>query len=76
MTQMRQMPSGIYYCSFRGDYLGEDLYEDAMNAAKGFDDFFGGEPYEQKLVEEEYQKDPNTFRNRIYSEHLIRIIIP
>ena len=47
-----------------------------MNAAKGFDEFFGGEPYEQKLVEEEYQKDPNTFRNRIYSEHLIRIIIP
>ena len=76
MTQMRQMPRGIYYCSFSGDYLGEDLYEDVMNAAKGFDEFFGGEPYEQKLVEEEYQKDPNTFRNRIYSEHLIRIIIP
>ena len=76
MTQMRLLPSGIYYCSFRGNYLDADRYEDAMNAAKEFDDFYGGEPYEQPLVEEEYQKDPNAFRDWVYSEHLIRIIIP
>ena len=73
------LTSGVYFFIISGDYYqNEDRYVELLRFAQEADLYWGGpyDTYFQTKVIEAYQKDPTVFTDKLYCEHVIRVIIP
>lgn len=76
-TLDQNLERGIYYLSMEGDLWGTDHTEEIKENAKAKDAIWGDNcTNSQDLFYEEYGKDPQTFVDKHYCEHLLRVIIP
>lgn len=76
-TLDQELERGIYYLSMEGDLRGTDHTEEIKENAKAKDAVWGDHyTNSQNLFYEEYGKDPRTFVDKHYCEHLLRVIIP
>ena len=76
-TLDQELERGIYYLSMEGDLWGTDHTEEIKENAKAKDAIWGDNcTNSQDLFYEEYGKDPQTFVDKHYCEHLLRVIIP
>lgn len=76
-TLDQNLERGIYYLSMEGDLWGTDHTEVIKENAKAKDAIWGDNcTNSQDLFYEEYGKDPQTFVDKHYCEHLLRVIIP
>lgn len=76
-TLDQELERGIYYLSMEGDLWGTDHTEEIKENAKAKDAVWGDNcTNSQDLFYEEYGKDRQTFVDKHYCEHLLRVIIP
>ena len=76
-TLDQELERGIYYLSMTGDLWGTDHTEEIKENAKAKDAVWGDHyTISLDLFYEEYGKDPQTFVDKHYCEHLFRVIIP
>ena len=76
-TLDQELGRGIYYLSMTGNLWGIDHTEEIKENAKAKDAVWGDHcTTGQDLFWEEYEKDRQTFIDRHYCEHLLRVIIP
>jgi hypothetical protein len=76
-TLDQELERGIYYLSMEGDLRGTDHTEEIKENAKAKDAVWGDHcTISQELFYEEYGKDRQTFVDKHYCEHLLRVIIP
>ena len=76
-TLDQELERGIYYLSMEGDLWGTDHTEEIKENAKAKDAVWGDHyTISLDLFYEEYGKDPRTFVDKHYCEHLLRVIIP
>ena len=76
-TLDQELERGIYYLSMKGDLRGIYHTEEIKEIATAKDSVWGDHyTISQDLFWEEYEKDRQTFIDRHYCEHLLRVIIP
>ena len=76
-TLDQELERGVYYLSMEGNLWGTDHTEEIKENAKAKDAVWGDHyTNSQNLFYEEYGKDPRTFVDKHYCEHLLRVIIP
>ena len=76
-TLDQELERGIYYLSMEGDLWGTDHTEEIKENAKAKDAVWGDScTISLDLYYEEYGKDRQTFVDKHYCEHLLRVIIP
>lgn len=76
-TLDQELERGIYYLSMEGNLWGTDHTEEIKENAKAKDAVWGDScTISLDLFYEEYGKDPRTFVDKHYCEHLLRVIIP
>ena len=76
-TLDQELERGIYYLSMKGDLQGIDHTEEIKEIATAKDSVWGDHyTISQDLFWEEYGKDRQTFVDKHYCEHLLRVIIP
>ena len=76
-TLDQELGRGIYYLSMTGNLWGIDHTEEIKENAKAKDAVWGDHcTTGQDRFWEEYEKDRQTFIDRHYCEHLLRVIIP
>ena len=74
---LSELKSGIYYLGLFDSYYGTDHTDEVMQLAREIDAAWSDiETAMQDLVREEFEKDPNVFKDRYYCEHMLRVIIP
>jgi hypothetical protein len=75
-SEIEQLPSGVYYFSIEGSFLGIDHYEEVMAVTKEWDEIWQQGQYEQDIIKAQYEEDPLMFRDKHYCDHMLRVIIP
>ena len=73
------LDGGIYYFIIAGSHYGEDHYEKILALSKAADEDWKGlveENYFQNLIIQEYEKDPDVYKDLWYCGHVVRVIIP